>query len=263
MTKVPAAVDAWLFETALPLTYGAVWLCLASRFLDPRYLAHGAFLAAVYAGSHLFEARARGHTGLSSDATAVPAVLAAFLLSLYVHRADWTAAPLLPLVSGAVFAYFGGHAAVFAALGLASAAGGRAQGLAVLGAAAVLALGGADAFVRSMDGVSCPSDSLSSLAGLLGEAKSKTGAPPASAEELAALIAASPSPGAYRHRYERPFLLFPEGLRDPEGAPVVAMCPPRSHGFLRKYAWGLSENGLLRVAGSRAEWGSAHRSRAP
>lgn len=57
-------------------------------------------------------------------------------------------------------------------------------------------------------------------------------------------------------RADAPFIWMPPGVTADDGRPVVLMCPPNSHGWLRKYAFGLVREGdtfrFVRVRGSRA-----------
>jgi hypothetical protein len=58
-------------------------------------------------------------------------------------------------------------------------------------------------------------------------------------------------------RANAPFVWMPEGIETASGQPVVLMCPPNSHGWLRKYAFGLVRNDdgtfdFVRIRGKRA-----------
>jgi len=44
------------------------------------------------------------------------------------------------------------------------------------------------------------------------------------------------------HVAKKPFLWKPKGVQTPDGRPIIVMCPWRSHGFLRKFSWGLVQN---------------------
>ena len=57
-------------------------------------------------------------------------------------------------------------------------------------------------------------------------------------------------------RADAPFIWMPPNVKMDDGRPVVLMCPPDSHGWLRKYAFGLVRDGdtfrFVRVRGKRA-----------
>jgi hypothetical protein len=80
---------------------------------------------------------------------------------------------------------------------------------------------------------------------------------PASFDELRAYMK---SKGLGPHdicvRADAPFIWMPPGVTAKDGRPGVLMCPPNSHGWLRKYAFGLVRDGdsfrFVRVRGNRA-----------
>ena len=57
---------------------------------------------------------------------------------------------------------------------------------------------------------------------------------------------------------DKPFIWMPPDVKTDDGRPVILMCPPDSHGWLRKYAFGLvrmrdgDEFRFVRVRGNRA-----------
>lgn len=57
-------------------------------------------------------------------------------------------------------------------------------------------------------------------------------------------------------RAGKPFVWMPEGVTADDGRPVILMCPPDSHGWLRRYAFGLVRDGdtfvFVRVRSGRA-----------
>ena len=55
-------------------------------------------------------------------------------------------------------------------------------------------------------------------------------------------------------RARAPFIWMPEGVKTDDGHAVVIMCPADSHGWLRKYAFGLAQDGraFVRVRNGRA-----------
>ncbi len=69
--------------------------------------------------------------------------------------------------------------------------------------------------------------------------------------------AAKPSVGV-RLRADKPFIWMPPDVKTDDGRPVILMCPPDSHGWLRKYAFGLvrmrdgDEFRFVRIRGNRA-----------
>lgn len=58
------------------------------------------------------------------------------------------------------------------------------------------------------------------------------------------------------HRAEKPYIWMPPDVKMNDGRPVVLMCPPNSHGWLRRFAYGLVRHTdtfrFVRVRGKRA-----------
>lgn len=104
-------------------------------------------------------------------------------------------------------------------------------------------------YTRELDMASCSSDSLGPALRLLGDFRGKNGRDPRDAAEFYAFAAGEPDGGAGQamHRFKEPFIFMPAGVSDPEGGPVLFMCPPGSHGFLYRYAFGVSEKGMVRI----------------
>jgi len=105
---------------------------------------------------------------------------------------------------------------------------------------------------------SCYSDNMSILKKQLEDyVEEHEGTAPATFDELREYMT---SKGGSAHdicvRADEPFVWMPEGITTDDGDPVVLMCPPNSHGWLRKYAFGLVRHGdtfrFVRVRGNRA-----------
>jgi len=88
---------------------------------------------------------------------------------------------------------------------------------------------------------------------------------PATFDELRArMVAKCGHPNDVCQRAVEPYIWMPPDVKMNDGRPVVLMCPPKSHGWLRKYAYGLVRDGdtvrFVRVRGKRAtpfRWRSA------
>jgi len=105
---------------------------------------------------------------------------------------------------------------------------------------------------------SCLSDNMSTLKISLERfVEEHDGEMPASFDELRAYMK-SKGRGPYDIcvRADAPFIWMPPGVTTDDGRPVILMCPPNSHGWLRKYAFGLVRDGdsfrFVRVRGKRA-----------
>jgi len=118
-------------------------------------------------------------------------------------------------------------------------------------------------FAYNEDISSCYSDNMSALKEELADyCREHDGQMPATFDELRAYVKEKKG-GTYDVcvRADAPFIWMPEGVQTDEscseGTAVVLMCPPGSHGWLRKYAFGLAhgDNGtfyFVRVRKGRA-----------
>jgi hypothetical protein len=94
------------------------------------------------------------------------------------------------------------------------------------------------------DIASCVSDNMYVLKERLNDyAAEHDGRTPATFDELRAHVKDKDgAPHDVCVRAHAPFIWMPEGVKTDDGHPVVLMCPPDSHGWLRKYAFGLARD---------------------
>lgn len=91
----------------------------------------------------------------------------------------------------------------------------------------------------------CRSDNLHVIKDRLNEfVKLHNGSLPESSEELRQFVKERKGYDYYEcHVTRKPFVWKPKSIRTRDGRPVIAMCPLGSHGFLRKFSWGLIQDG--------------------
>jgi len=128
--------------------------------------------------------------------------------------------------------------------------------------ALILAAGGCIWFKEHQayygDIASCSSDNMDMLrVGLEEYGQEHNGEMPVSFDELREHMKANHGgPHDICHFAHKPYIWMPPNVKMDDGRPVVLMCPPESHGWIRKYAFGLVRDGdtfrFVRVRGTRA-----------
>ncbi|HAH32132.1 MAG TPA: hypothetical protein DCL44_07450 [Elusimicrobia bacterium] len=129
--------------------------------------------------------------------------------------------------------------------------------MAILVGFCALALWGFDVMRYNGEALcSCPSDNIGAAARYLTEFETTHRRPPKTADEFYEFIKRqNQSSREAMHRFRTPFILYPEGIKDPDGGPVLLMCPDKSHGFLRRCSFGLAQGGMVRISPrGRVEW---------
>jgi hypothetical protein len=115
-------------------------------------------------------------------------------------------------------------------------------GLAVLG---LVLVGLLDVLSPRLEVSSCPSDNLSTVTAALREYRQQhAGRWPTDIEVFRTFLLQSRGHDyLYCNRTSQPLVWRPTALAAPAHALVLVMCPPRSHGLLRRYAWALIADG--------------------
>ena len=128
--------------------------------------------------------------------------------------------------------------------------------------ALILAAGGYIWFTEHQayygDIASCFSDNMYMLrVGLEEYVQEHNGEMPVSFDELRKHVKTNHG-GAYDicHAADKPYVWMPPNVKIGDGRPVILMCPPESHGWIRKYAFGLVRDDgtfrFVRVRNGRA-----------
>ncbi len=106
-----------------------------------------------------------------------------------------------------------------------------------------------DFYSPELDIVGCPSDNLYTAASLIQDyVRRHPGELPAGPAQLRGSLFRRTGqdmelPSLVCMRARQPLRWGPSGLRDEAGGAVVVMCPPKSHGFIRRYAWAVVVDG--------------------
>ena len=102
-----------------------------------------------------------------------------------------------------------------------------------------------DLFSPTLGIASCPSENLSSVANTVREyAEQHGGTLPEQLEEFRQfMVRAGEHDYLFCNRTRRPLVWRPNEVKTSGDGVVIVMCPPRSHGLIRKYAWAVVAEG--------------------
>ena len=110
----------------------------------------------------------------------------------------------------------------------------------------IVPIGLLDLFFPDLDIAGCTSDNLSAVAAAVREYRAEHGGKlPVQREEFRQfLLQAKGHDYLYCNRRKEPLVWRPSAVRDSGQGLVLVMCPPKSHGLIRRYAWAIVVEGV-------------------